>query len=565
MGQRDDVWWFTSPGGQPFFSFGVNVVDEGALQKTYRPNHPEYASFRHYSNSSEWTRATLTRLRAWNFNTIGGWSSKLFRGGELPYTVVLDLGQSVKAPWGDLFSEEAAQSFDRIARDKIVPLRDDRSLLGYFSDNELGWWDDTLLYHFIAQPESNRTRRVLLSLLEKHYSSDFTRLQRDFLTGKANTFTDLKHGKATLTLRPDGNGAEVIDKFTYLLAERYYRLVHDSIRRYDQNHLILGDRYPGWYPAAVARAAAKWVDVISTNYAADWANGEFARFYLETLYRITRKPILVSEFYWCAMENRSGNKNSSAHFPTVKTQRERAASFRRNVTGLASLPYVVGAHWFQYYDEPTHGRPNDKEDYNMGLVDIDDRPYEELTSTAAKLRIFEVHQLAKPSSEQSTLNQTIPKADRDVERGLRFWNKSETFVPNPTTSPAEVQFADLYASWDAQFLYLAVHAMDFAEPRFYLNEAIPTQGRMLVVVNPASGQPQVRFRFGPGSGVVSQGAKVDFREWRVSIRHTLLLKLPASMFGKTRFKKGNELPLDVSLASHNQARRMKWARTVRLG
>ena len=37
------------------------------------------------------------------------------------------------------------------------------------------------------------------------------------------------------------------------------------------------------------------------------------------------------------------------------------------------LPYVVGADWFQYYDEPPHGRKLDGEDYNFGLVDIHDR------------------------------------------------------------------------------------------------------------------------------------------------------------------------------------------------
>ena len=29
----------------------------------------------------------------------------------------------------------------------------------------------------------------------------------------------------------------------FKLAERYYRVTHDAIRRYDPHHLILGDRY----------------------------------------------------------------------------------------------------------------------------------------------------------------------------------------------------------------------------------------------------------------------------------------------------------------------------------
>ena len=38
---------------------------------------------------------------------------------------------------------------------------------------------------------------------------------------------------------------------------------------------------------------------------------------------------------------------------------------------------MIGVHWFQYADEPTGGRA-DGEDYDFGLVDIDDRPYGKL-------------------------------------------------------------------------------------------------------------------------------------------------------------------------------------------
>jgi hypothetical protein len=30
---------------------------------------------------------------------------------------------------------------DQVARDQILPLRDDPRVLGYYSDNEMGWWN----------------------------------------------------------------------------------------------------------------------------------------------------------------------------------------------------------------------------------------------------------------------------------------------------------------------------------------------------------------------------------------------------------------------------------------
>jgi hypothetical protein len=49
------------------------------------------------------------------------------------------------------------------------------------------------------------------------------------------------------------------------VASRYYRLLHDSIRRYDPHHLILGDRYEANapLPLEVVEAARPWVDVLS--------------------------------------------------------------------------------------------------------------------------------------------------------------------------------------------------------------------------------------------------------------------------------------------------------------
>lgn len=59
---------------------------------------------------------------------------------------------------------------------------------------------------------------------------------------------------------------------------------------------------------------------------------------------------------------------------------------------FAAFPNVVGTHWFQLYDEPSGGR-RDGEDYNMGLIDIKNRAYEELTASlsAANQELDAIH------------------------------------------------------------------------------------------------------------------------------------------------------------------------------
>jgi hypothetical protein len=95
-----------------------------------------------------------------------------------------------------------------------------------------------------------------------------------------------------------------------------------------------------------------------------------------------------------AEENRSGNRNKVGGFPIVERQTERAEALTNTLRELASLPYVVGADWFQYYDEPPHGRKLDGEDYNFGLVDIHDEPYAEVTEAFASINLHELNRRA---------------------------------------------------------------------------------------------------------------------------------------------------------------------------
>ena len=68
----------------------------------------------------------------------------------------------------------------------------------------------------------------------------------------------------------------------------------------------------------------------------------------------------------------------------VWNQAERARSYTRFVEGCLAHPLIVGCHWFQYRDQPLLGR-GDGEAYQIGFVDVCDRPYPELTRAARKL------------------------------------------------------------------------------------------------------------------------------------------------------------------------------------
>jgi hypothetical protein len=159
-------------------------------------------------------------------------------------------------------------------------------------------------------------------------------------------------------------------------AESYFRITTSLIRKYDPNHLILGCRYRGWVPAEVPRAARNYTDAQSLNYYA--ADGLLDSKIFSTITQQSRQPLIISEYSFHALDGRSGNANRS-HFPgQVRSQAARAAGYRLMTQRLAQVPYVIGADWFQWMDEPPAGRVGDGEDANVGVVDTHDQPYQQL-------------------------------------------------------------------------------------------------------------------------------------------------------------------------------------------
>src|SRR5437667_11702228 len=75
-----------------------------------------------------------------------------------------------------------------------------------------------------------------------------------------------------------------------------------------------------------------------------------------------------------------------AHLMPVGPKAERPRGAAAAAERFARQPTIVGSHWFQYYDHPRGGR-EDGEDYDFGLVDIDDRPYEQLVDALARTNV----------------------------------------------------------------------------------------------------------------------------------------------------------------------------------
>lgn len=230
-------WWLVRPNGDKYFSLGLNHIDPATLR------YPENIHIwrEKYGNSMErWLKDSVApNLQDWGFNCIG-WNQEVITSGldnhrhsrhftyeeyqwlgmpychQLPFADFHQWEAETKHP--DFFSPDFSNWCDHVAREHSVPLANDPKLIGYF---------------YIDCPTWLHARKEN--------------------TWKGSLFDqkklDSKAGREELVA----------------LASQYYRVTHDAIRRYDPNHLILGDRYEANAPLTmeIIEGARPYVDVLS--------------------------------------------------------------------------------------------------------------------------------------------------------------------------------------------------------------------------------------------------------------------------------------------------------------
>lgn len=461
LASEDGVSWLVTPCGQRFFSLGVNALDGGYAERS-RDGKTWYSWTAFDPTRAQWVDATRRRLEAWGFNSAGGWSlpPQVLR---LPTIIDLELGRRAKFHWFDPFAPATEARMMALARELVAPYRDTPYRIGYFSDNEVGWWAGALFVFYSMKPANSATKERWVETLHRHYGGDWSRFAADFVPpAGVNSWAALLETTAMTRMRPGGAGIHAVREWTGIVAHHYYRLAAAAIRAADPDALYFGDRLPIYYDPAAVRAMAPYVDAIATNYNVDSGDGWVADYYFDGLRKLSGgKPVLVSEWFFAARQNRTGNLDNG-HLMTVDTQAERAAGAAAATENFAAIPELVGAHWFQYYDHPKGGR-DDGEDYDFGLVDIDDHPYRRLTAALAEAnrRAPQVHAEAAAASP-SPLLPVLPHAAISLaDHSLSDWPKPASLLPRLTAAPGAVEFGEVYLSWSERGLQLATIGQDY--------------------------------------------------------------------------------------------------------
>ena len=403
--KHEGRWWFVTPNGHLFWSLGADCVRTGGitfveerdgwfenlpgedseLKRFYGMSKAGQGDYKGREMKSfdvgsanawrmygdDWAKEVRDiahrRISSWGFNTLGCWSDKKIAGmGKTPYVDWVFYTPPRIRSWGivrklfpDVFDPRFEAEFRRRAQSMLADSKDDPFCIGYFSDNELSWDDDTTLARVVLKADADQVaKQRMVEWLTARYNNDISALNAAWKTAYTN-WSGLLPPQAIYPAA--GTTKDLVD-FTEVVARTYFSTCKRVLSEVAPNKLYLGCRF-ATYNTRLVQIAAEYCDVVSFNIYRDAVAAWPVPGGVD-------KPILIGEFHFGAKDRGVFGDGLVG----VANQQERAAAVRRYVSGAAAHPNFVGAHWFQYVDEPASGRALEGENHQIGLVDICDTP-----------------------------------------------------------------------------------------------------------------------------------------------------------------------------------------------
>lgn len=314
----------------------------------------QYRRFGTVNVQAKANQLLVDRMSLWGMNTIGNWSGRdLINLNQKPFMISLSgVGiQNGILGMPDVYTDDFIRTIEEGVKRSVEPFVDNKMLIGYFIGNEPTWSNKELrLCELIDQAEEERPiRKAMKAYLAKHGDTPANR-------------------KA----------------FVYVTYEVFLATVRDALKKHDPNHLNLGIRYGSGVPSdEVLKLSKKYFDVYSfNNYGVE---PNFRN--MDIIYKATGMPMIIGEFHFGTTDRGLGES-----LVRVISQKDRGIAYRNYSEKAFSHKALIGVSWFTWYDQPFFGR-GDGENYNIGIIDATDRPYEWMVKAIQEVseNCYDVH------------------------------------------------------------------------------------------------------------------------------------------------------------------------------
>ncbi len=461
---KNGVWWFVGPNGKEFYS-----ICTGCSQPPFS-----------YENISTWKNKTEQRLKKWGFNSLAGdlfpnWP--FFARIKTKHLTGTHGWKHTRHP--DVFDQDWKENVTIMIKELANKVRNNTYLLGYEIDNEMKWGPDlifegigddmTLLDLYISAPKETPGKKEVFSFLRNKYSDNISNfnLVWNMNLSKFSDLLDIHElgikKSWRITSKIDKYVSQIISEykkyrenpmlfekakedvvnFSKYVAETYFSFINKTLKKADSNHLYMGMRIHNLgIPREILEIHGKYTDVITINNhryykfenfekTKEIGNYYFAKKYgcvsyenfMENYYKITKKPIFVSEggapCFWI-----NGSLPLIRNFAIELVYRPAKCSitkkgaledFKWYVNNCLNCPYVIGHHRMMYYDLLKWWGTG-------GLVNLWDEPnkflVEEMTSIYNNAsKIHEKSYLH--SSKNKILNKNFKITEKIIDKFLK--------------------------------------------------------------------------------------------------------------------------------------------------
>jgi hypothetical protein len=420
----DDRNWLITPEGNVFFAVALSHMLSGesdiACQNVYG------------GDTDAWLKGSLDKARKMGFNcALGSATSpernlngfvdvskaeKLFREANFPYAVGVIV---LKHPWEfvegetlpDVFHPEYARLIQSRAAEVCTRHKDDPLCMGYYYGFGAFNSSDEWVGHHLSLPEGSPGRVALVNLLIKRYAGDVTKFNRVYGTSldeMADLYSkyDLKYGEPgwnnKFNKRHFSNVNKTLNKEQFddfeaivsLMCTTLYRTAHQSIRRWDQNHLIFGSFIKEWALSEDSwKQVAPFVDTIAPQH--------FDRdISVNDLADATKLPIILSDEYFGF--HYPGKPNGYAG---VTSHQGRTEIYQANLRRHFKDPQVIGVTYCAgMYDNG--GRSLERNEQS-GFYSIDGQPREDLIKAVTELNLSVYKETPKTASPEELERMSI--------------------------------------------------------------------------------------------------------------------------------------------------------------
>jgi hypothetical protein len=376
----DGRWWFVDPDGYLFLSLsGGSPIPGGGgdasraaglegmfaayppssivslPQGTQGQSAPRMMSFgewnlhRRYGFEDgwkeKWAEMTIKRMQSWGLNTGSP------RSDSFPY--LGHLRTRIETIYGiqDVYDSKYEETMNSSVKAQVEGSRNDPYLIGYFLQNEPSWLEiEPRVCQLLLDDSNDRPiKTALKKYLEQNGDNDSTRT-----------------------------------RFIHETFRKHIATLSGAVRKYDPNHLILGIRFG--HSNVPHQDILKIVKDYSDVFAFNTYRLSPNKSYLDAVYAAVDMPMINGEFHFGTID-----RGMAPGLVQVANQQERAVAFQYFAENGFAHPALVGIAWFQYTDQGLIGR-RDGERYNIGIVDVTDRPYPIVSGIrAAAENIFLVH------------------------------------------------------------------------------------------------------------------------------------------------------------------------------